>query len=127
MILNVRRLGQVVILSPEGDLDSEALSRLQNCFLDFHAKEVRKVVFDFSRVKQINYRCLGLLVEETIDFRLEGGDLRLTCLPVDIRDVFRLTGAERAFSIYDTLHDALVSFGLEREEDLAEKVHLTAG
>jgi anti-sigma B factor antagonist len=114
MLLKVSSLDGVVILSAEGDLDSEAMAQLQNQFLDLRLKRRSRLVFDFSAVRHINYRCLGLLVEESIDLRAEGGDMKLTSLTPFVREIFRVTGAERAFDIYGTVPKAMAEgFGVE--------------
>jgi anti-sigma B factor antagonist len=107
MVLKVSSLNGVVILSAEGDLDSEAMAQLQNQFLDLRLNGRSRVVFDFSLVRHINYRCLGLLVEESIDLRADGGDMKLSSLTTFVRDVFRVTGAERAFDIYNSVPEAM--------------------
>ena len=113
-ILKVSSLGGVVILAAEGDLDSEAMAQLQNQFLDLRLKRRSRVGFDFSAVRHINYRCLGLLVEESIDLRADGGDMKLSSLTPFVRDVFRVTGAERAFEIYRSVAEAMnTGFGVE--------------
>ena len=69
-----------------------------------------QVVFDFSRVKQMDVSGVDLLVRCMSQAMKQDGDLKLASLSPPAAVVLELTRSDRLFEIYKTASDAVRSF-----------------
>jgi anti-sigma B factor antagonist len=68
-----------------------------------------KVVLNFKNVNALSSSALGMLITVNTKIGDKKGKLVLASLDTPIRDVFRITKLDKAFSICDTLADAMGS------------------
>lgn len=70
----------------------------------------KRFVIDFANVQYMSSTVLGVLVSTLLRIQKQHGELRLTGIDRDLKQVFRLTGLHRIFRICDTLDGAIKSF-----------------
>lgn len=69
-----------------------------------------KIVMNLNKLTYINSSGLGMLIALLKKARSIGGDVTLSCLTKDIKELFRVTSLDNIFKIADTDDDALNLF-----------------
>jgi anti-sigma B factor antagonist len=68
------------------------------------------IVFDFSRVRQMDGAGVEMLVESLESAMKRDGDIKLAAVPDELGVILELTRVDRLFEIFDTLEAAVESF-----------------
>lgn len=71
----------------------------------------RKIVVDFSQCDFVDSTFLGALVVGLKRMTQAGGDIRLVGFKPAVRSMFELTRMHKVFDSYDTVEDAVNSYG----------------
>jgi len=69
------------------------------------------LLLDFRYVKRLSSAALGMLISVQKLVGMQKGELKLSNIQRDIRQVFTLTSLDKVFDIYDDADDAIASFG----------------
>jgi anti-sigma B factor antagonist len=69
-----------------------------------------KVLIDFSGVAFISSAVLGKLIKLNGRVNDRGGQFKISSLSDRIADVFKITGLDKLFNIYDTRDDGIRAF-----------------
>ena len=72
-------------------------------------KGLPKIVLNFDNVNALSSSALGMLITLNTKVGEKNGRLALACIKGPIRDVFRITKLDKAFSIHDTVGGAVSS------------------
>ena len=109
MSLSVKegRVGQVLVLSPEGRLDSVNAGEFQALVMGHIDGGEESMIVDFSHLDYIS--SAGIRVARLASKALEEseGQFMLCAMSDHISRVFRISGFDRVIAIADTLEDAL--------------------
>ncbi|HIC92869.1 MAG TPA: anti-sigma factor antagonist [Anaerolineae bacterium] len=114
MKLISERKGAVLVISfaEEGGLEASNVMDFRESVMEL-LKEGDKVVLDLGRVNFVDSSGLGAIVALGRSLSRGGGELRLASVTPHVRTVFELTRLHRAFEIYDTVEEAVASFGTD--------------
>jgi anti-sigma B factor antagonist len=66
-----------------------------------------KIVLNFQNVNALSSSALGMLITLNTKVADKNGKLVLACIKGPIADVFRITKLDKAFTIHDSMGDAL--------------------
>ena len=69
-----------------------------------------KILLNFENVEHLSSAALGTLITVNNKIRQKGGQLRLSNIDAQIREVFSITKLDKLFQIYDTAEMATASF-----------------
>lgn len=69
-----------------------------------------KMLISFENVEHLSSAALGTLITVNNKIRQKGGQLRLSNIDAQIREVFSITKLDKLFQIYDTAEMATASF-----------------
>jgi anti-sigma B factor antagonist len=109
-----RRLGSdVCVVAVEGEVDLASAPDLRGALLHMAAGEGRRLVVDLARVTHMDSTGLGVLVGVQRRLPPEGA-IVIAAAPAAVRDLFALTGLDRAFKLYDTVDQAIAELVAER-------------
>ena len=72
-------------------------------------KGLPKIVLNFDNVNALSSSALGMLITLNTKVGEKNGRLALACIKGPIRDVFRITKLDKAFSMHDTVGSAVSS------------------
>lgn len=97
----------VVVVEIEGRLVVSNRQELKGQVLEAIEGGARKFIVDFSGTAYIDSPGLGVLVSVSKAIREAGGQLRLSCLNDDIRELFELAKLDTLFSVAETTEQAL--------------------
>jgi anti-sigma B factor antagonist len=112
MGLVTRKLGDVVILDVRGDLvassiDEFAIRQQVKAGLETGLK---RWVVNFADVTFMDSSGFGELLSTFISARNAGGQLKLENIPAKVRLIFKITGLEGVFEIFNQEEAAVRSF-----------------
>lgn len=96
----------VVIVSPRGDLDAEAIGAFQARIDDLLRAGTQYFVIDLSGVRFLDSSGLAALVRLYKRVRIGEGDVRLAAVPPAVMPVLELTRLSQVFDIFPTASEA---------------------
>lgn len=112
------------ILHFSGDLVSESVQRINECFNRLIAKSQFFAIVDMTTVTLISSAALGEFMGCRKRLVEQGGDLVFTGLSLEMRTKLNLMGATKIFRIYTDIRTAINSYKWEIERQ-PEKIHLS--
>ena len=98
---------EAYVISLSGEVDLYTAPELKAALLRLVAEGPTRIVVDLSGATFVDSTTLGVLLGAVKRLRLIGGELVLVCADLNIRRILSITLLDRAFTIYDTLQEAL--------------------
>ena len=92
-----------------GEVDLYTAPELKSELLRLVAESPERIVVDLSGATFVDSTTLGVLLGAVKRLRMSGGELVIVCSDLNIRRILSITLLDRAFTIYDTLDDALAA------------------
>jgi len=112
--VKVDRLGTIIVLSLEGDIDIVSAAQLREQFDQLLAHATPKLLVDLAGVQYIDSYGLGIIMQAVKVARREGGDLRLCAPRPNVRTLLDVTGFSKHMSIISSRSIALMSWSREK-------------
>ena len=112
MKLTSERKGSVLVISfaEEGSLEASNVMDFRESVMGL-LKEGDKVVLDLGKVNFMDSSGLGAIVALGRSLSRGEGELRLANVTPYVCKIFEFTRLHQAFEIYDTVEEAIASFG----------------
>ena len=123
-IKDVPRSNDVVTLYFSGDLLSESIKKINDCFSGIVARSKCYAIVDLSAVTLISSAALGEFMGCRKRLVEKGGDLVFTGLNLEMRTKLNLMGATKIFRIYNDIRTALNAYKWEIERQ-PEKIQVS--
>ena len=96
-----------VVVAVRGEVDIATAPKLREKLVELASQGAQQVVVDLDGVEFLDSTGLGVLIGGMKRLRGLDGDLTLVCTQPRILKVFEITGLNRAFSIYESVDDAV--------------------
>ncbi len=104
--------GDILIVKPQGELmGGPEADRFKDIIDEALRRSVAGIVVDMTGVNWMNSSGLGMLVAALAKVRGAGGDLKLAALSERVRRPLQLTRLDSVFEQYDSVEEALKTFG----------------
>ncbi|MDH7510617.1 MAG: STAS domain-containing protein [Methanolinea sp.] len=100
----------VDIILFSGRMDANSSPEGENAIQSLIRSGRTKIVVNVSGLSYISSSGLRVLLAGLKQVRQAGGDLRLSCLQPQVRDVITMTGFNRIFTIFEKEDEAVGSF-----------------
>jgi anti-sigma B factor antagonist len=104
--INVDRRGGYTILSPQGEIDFATGPQLKDAITQTLVAGEVDLVVDLLKVDFIESTGLGALIGGRRRARALQGSLRLVCTEEQLLKIFRITGLDKVFAIYESVEEA---------------------
>lgn len=112
MKLSDRQENEVTVIELKGNIMEEKDRTLfYDKLKDLIQQNRKKVVLDLSKVEWINSRGLGMLISGLTTMRHNDGQLKLAVVAEKVKSLLTLTRLITAFEDYETVEEAINSFG----------------
>lgn len=111
METTVERTGDVVTVHIAGSVDGLTADGLQQVLSGQVEAGHRNLVADFGAVDYTSSAGLRVLLATLKHARSLGGDLRLAALNPEVLKVLELSGFTRILTVFETVGEAVTSFG----------------
>ena len=111
--MNIKEIerGDIVILAPEGRLDSNSSPGFEQCLIALIEKSSSpKILIDCTVLDYISSAGLRVLLLGAKRLKSGPGQLVLCALSKNVQQVFKMSGFERLFIIADNQETALAEF-----------------
>jgi len=110
----------VVVIKLSGLVDSANSHLLENRLSELIEDGHVKLVFDLSDIDYISSAGWGIFVSEMKGIREKNGDLKLSGMAPDVRDVFELLEFDSLLMPYNDVSEAIIDFDGQKSNDLVE-------
>ena len=101
----------VSIISVRGFVDTTTSAELEESLKRLLRKGRYDIVIDLGGVNYISSAGWGIFISEIKEIRENGGDLKLAAMIGDVYEVFELLEFQTILESYDTVDEAIHSFG----------------
>jgi anti-sigma B factor antagonist len=105
--VNSRRERDACIIEVHGEVDVYTSPSLKSALLTAAEDKCSPVIVDMGDVSFIDSSGLGVLVGALRRAREAGGELRVVCDKETTMKIFRITGLDRVFPMYNSVEQAL--------------------
>ncbi len=110
LVISEEYVENVVVLKLGGIIDSGTAQFLEDTFNELVASNTVRIVADLSEVNYISSAGWGIFVGEIKGIRQRGGDIKLTAMHPDVREVFELLEFSTLLRPYGTREEAIAAF-----------------
>ncbi len=110
MKITQRVEGDVTVFLPEGRIDTQAATELDQALQATVSGGSHKIVVDMSAVDYISSAGLRSLAAVLVKSRAEGGDMKLAALNERVTRVFNIIGFDLLMSLHGTPEAAIADF-----------------
>ena len=110
MKITQRVEGDVTVFLPEGRIDTQAATDMDQALQAAVSAGKHNMVVDMSGVDYISSAGLRTLAAVLVRSRAEGGDMKLAALNTRVTRVFRIIGFDVLMSVHDTPEAAIAEF-----------------
>ena len=117
----------VVILEPVGKLlPGSAVGKLDDKLYSLIGKKRNRVIIDLGKTTQVGSSGISILLHHHMKFKEIGGSLKLANLTKNIQQIIAITRLSLVFDVFDSLEEALDSFGMRMliDKDRQNKIIL---
>lgn len=101
----------VSVISVKGFVDTTTSAKLEESLKRLLRKGRYDIVIDLGGVTYISSAGWGIFISEIKEIRENGGDLKLAAMVGDVYEVFELLEFQTILESYDTVEEAIRSFG----------------
>lgn len=102
---------EISVVSVKGFIDTTTSSELEESIKRLLQKNRFDIIVDLGGVDYISSAGWGIFISEIKKIRENGGDLKLAAMMSDVYEVFELLEFQTILESYDTLNEAVLSFG----------------
>ena len=102
---------EVSIISVKGYVDTTTSTDLEESLKRLLGKGSYDIVIDLGDVNYISSAGWGIFISEIKEIRENGGDLKLAAMIGDVYEVFELLEFQTILESFDTVEEAVTSFG----------------
>ena len=110
MNITQRVEGEVTVFVPEGRIDTQAATDMDQALQAAVSEGRHNQVVDMSDVEYISSAGLRALAAVLVKCRAEGGDMKLAALNARVTRVFKIIGFDVLMSVHDTPEAAIADF-----------------
>lgn len=103
--------GDVTTVQIDDRLEADTVQEFRDTMSQLASKGKIKIVLDLGKVSFIDSSGLGCIVSVLRQFRQNDGDIKLACIMDSIRPLIEIVRLHRVFDIYDSVEEAVRSFG----------------
>lgn len=108
--LNTSSRDNVAVVNIAGRIIYETENEFRNTIIGLIDEDKINIVLVLDKLSYINSSGLGILINLLKIAQKKGGDIKLTKLQGEIRELFSITSLDQVFSIYDDPDEAVESF-----------------
>jgi len=119
------RNSDVSVISVSGYIDTTTSGELEESLKRLLKQGQFNIVVDLGGVNYISSAGWGIFISEIKEIRENGGDLKLAAMIGDVYEVFELLEFQTILEAFDSVPEAVGSFGSPAPEKSRTKVEVT--
>jgi anti-sigma B factor antagonist len=112
----------VVCVELGGYIDQSNSDKVQKVFDNLFNSQHFNLIYDFSQMVYMSSAGWGIFVGEVKRFRENGGDIKIANMNSEIYEVFQMLEFYHILEDFNTIDEALESFGIEVEREPEEEL-----
>lgn len=103
--------GDVTTVKIDDRLEADTVQEFRDAMSQLSGEGKIRIVLNLGKVAFVDSSGLGCLVSVLRQFRQKDGDIKLACITDSIRPLIEIVRLHRVFDIYDSVDEAVKSFG----------------
>lgn len=107
-MLEVSKYRDISVVGVHGELSRSNVHVLEKVLSSLSECCQTNVVLNFEGLKHLDYQLVQRIAERIIQFKCDGGDLKMAAANGYVKSIFRAMGLDE--EIYSSVEDALLSF-----------------
>lgn len=107
----IHRVEDISVIGPVGELDRHESNQILGKIRGLIERQWDKIILDLRGVEHVHYRFLSDLLPLATVLSLSAGGIKLANLRSEVKRVLTITGADRYLETYESVADAILSFG----------------
>ena len=107
----------VVLVQLGGYIDQSNADKIQKVFNNLFSSSHFHVIFDFTQIVYMSSAGWGIFVGEVKRFRENDGDIKIANMNAEIYEVFQMLEFFHILEDYNSVDEALESFGIEVKKE----------
>lgn len=107
-MFEVRRFHDISVVGLHGELSRDNAHVFENLLTSLSECSHNNVVLNFEGLSHLDYKMVQRIAERIIQFKCDGGDLKMAAANGYIRSILRAMGLDE--EVYATVEEALLSF-----------------
>jgi len=111
MRLAIEKTAAVLVLQPEGQINSTNAAAMESDSMAQFDKGEHKIILDLARLDYISSAGLRVVLLLAKKLKQAGGALALCDIPPNVREVFEISGFLAILNVYDTRAQAVAALG----------------
>lgn len=108
--------GEIAIIKVGGFIDTTTSAEVERALGNLLKRKQYKIIIDLGNVDYISSAGWGIFISEIKTIRENEGDLKLARMIPDVYEIFELLEFHHILEVYDSLQEAILSFGQEKKE-----------
>lgn len=113
----ITKANDISILHLYGEISLLEMELLEKTIRSLKRHQQCKILLDLAGVDHLHFEVTCKLAREAARLRLENGELKLTGMNQQLRQIFRFTGADQYLEDYSTVSEAILSFLKETRQN----------
>ncbi|MER6977689.1 STAS domain-containing protein [Streptomyces carpinensis] len=109
--LETTALGHCLVARVTGEMDYRTAATFRAQFNELIRQGDRPIVLDLTSVSFCDSAGLGVLLGARRQAATNETMLALACVPLPLRQILEMTGADQVLPVYDTVDDAAAALG----------------
>ena len=106
----IKDIGEVKIVSFEGELDSTSSADADKQLSGLRESGIKKILINFEKLDFISSAGLRILLSTAQNLKKTGGELRVCNLNETVQDVFNVSGFATLLNVFNNESSALDGF-----------------
>jgi anti-sigma B factor antagonist len=111
MNINITEQGHVSIVAINSSIDLEDISTIKNRLSDLIGKKQYKIVLNLKNVGYLSSKFLAVLIDSKAMLVKQGGDIVIANANSLIVNLFDMTRLNKKIKLFESVDDAVASFG----------------
>ncbi len=106
----IEKQQDVIIIKPEGEIDTHNCEALKQTIQNELQKGAKRLLIDMSQVSYMDSAALGVLVSGFKNARASRAQFKLANMQPAVAKIFQLTRLSKFFDIHNSSDEAIASF-----------------
>jgi len=107
-MFEVNRFHDISVVGLHGDLSRSNIHVLEGVLSSLSKCDQNNVVLNFEDLKHLDYRTVQRIADHVIEFKCDGGDLKVAAASGYVRSILQAMGLDE--EMYASVDEALLSF-----------------
>lgn len=113
-MFEVKKLNDISVVGLNGELSRNNMHVLEDLLSSLSNCEQNNIILNLQHLSHLDYQTVRRIAERIVQFKCDGGDLKMAAANGYIRSIMRAMGLDE--EVYQSVEEALLSFVTDMPE-----------